>query len=66
MEAAWGICETIDAAAGKLILFPSWLRHFSGRQLEDFDRWTISFNAFPDGKSNIGPFDMPQLNVKVL
>ena len=66
MEAAWGICETIDAAPGKLILFPSWLRHFSGRQLEDFDRWTISFNAFPDGKCNLGPWDIPQLEVKVL
>ena len=62
----WGICETVSAEPGKLILFPSWLRHYSGRHLDNFDRWTISFNAFPDGKSNIGPFDMPQLNVKVL
>ena len=66
MEAEWGICETIDAEPGKLILFPSWLRHFSGRQMEDFDRWTISFNVFPDGKSNLGPWDIPQLDVKVL
>ena len=66
MEAEWGICETIDAEPGKLIIFPSWLRHFSGRQVDDFDRWTISFNAFPDGKSNLGPWDIPQLEVKVL
>ena len=66
MEAEWGICETIDAEPGKLILFPSWLRHFSGRQMEDFDRWTISFNVFPDGKSNLGPWDIPQLDDKVL
>ena len=66
MEAEWGICETIDAEPGKLIIFPSWLRHFSGRQIDDFDRWTISFNAFPDGKSNLGPWDIPQLEVKVL
>ena len=66
IEAEWGICETIDAEPGKLIIFPSWLRHFSGRQVDDFDRWTISFNAFPDGKSNLGPWDIPQLEVKVL
>ena len=66
MEAEWGICDTIDAEPGKLILFPSWLRHFSGRQTEDFDRWTISFNAFPDGKINVGPWAHPQLEVKVL
>ena len=66
MEAEWGICDTIDAEPGKLILFPSWLRHFSGRQTEDFDRWTISFNAFPEGKINVGPWDHPQLEVKVL
>ncbi len=62
----WGICETVSAEEGKLILFPSWLRHFSGRHLENFDRWTISFNAFPEGKCNTGPFEMPQLEVKVL
>ena len=66
MEAEWGICETVSAEPGKLLIFPSWLRHFSGRHLEDFDRWTISFNAFPEGKVNVGPWDSPQLEVKVL
>ena len=66
MEAEWGINEVIKAEPGKLILFPAWLRHFSGRQLENFDRWTMSFNAFPDGKTNIGPWNHPQLEVKVL
>jgi len=66
MEAEWGINETISAEPGKLIIFPSWLRHFSGRHFEDYDRWTISFNAFPDGKVNVGPWDSPQLEVKVL
>ena len=27
---------------------------------------TISFNAFPDGKIKVGPWDHPQLEVKVL
>lgn len=61
-----GINEKYDAQPGKLIIFPSWLKHFSGRQLEDFDRWTISFNAFPSGKINQGPHGMPQLNLNVL
>ncbi len=66
MECSWGINERVEAEAGKLILFPAWLKHYSGRQVEDYDRWTISFNAFPTGKTNVGPWDMPQLNVKLL
>jgi hypothetical protein len=66
MTSDWGINEKIDAEPGKLIIFPSWLKHYSGRQLDNFDRWTVSFNAFPIGKINMGPWDMPQLNVKVL
>ena len=65
MENDWGINEKVDAKAGKLILFPSWLRHYSGRQLDNYDRWTISFNAFPTGKTNVGPWGMPQLNAKL-
>ena len=65
MEAELGINEKIDAEPGKLILFPAWLRHFSGRQMEDFDRWTISFNAFPTGRINTGPWEMPQLEVSI-
>jgi hypothetical protein len=65
MENDWGINEKIDAEAGKLILFPSWLRHYSGRQMDNYDRWTISFNAFPTGKTNVGPWGMPQLNAKL-
>ena len=38
---------------------PSWLMHQSDRHLEDYDRWTISFNALPTGKVNIGPWDEP-------
>ena len=65
MESDWGINEKVDAEAGKLILFPSWLKHYSGRQLDNYDRWTISFNAFPTGKTNVGPWGMPQLNAKL-
>ena len=66
MTSDWGINEKIDAEPGKLILFPSWLKHYSGRQLDNFDRWTISFNVFPMGKINVGPWEMPQLNIEVL
>ena len=66
MEAEWGINETIEAEPNKLIIFPAWLRHFSGSHFADYDRWSMSFNAFPTGKINIGPWDYPQLEVKVL
>ena len=63
MESEWGINEKVDAEPGKLILFPAWLKHYSGRQVENYDRWTISFNAFPTGKVNVGPWDIPQLDI---
>ena len=44
------INETIKAGFNKLIIFPAWLRHFSGRHFADYDRWSMSFNAFPDRK----------------
>lgn len=66
VNCGWGINEKIEATPGKLILFPSWLKHYSGRQMEKYDRWTVSFNAFPVGKVNVGPWDMPQLNIKLL
>lgn len=66
MDKPEGINERVDAEPGKLILFPSWLKHYSGRQLENFDRWTISFNAFPVGRINVGPWDCPQLNIRLL
>ena len=61
-----GINEMYQSNPGKLIIFPSWLHHFSGRQLQDFDRWTISFNALPTGKVNTGPYGLPQVNLKLL
>ena len=66
MQAEYGINAAIKAEPGKLILFPAWLKHYSMRQLDQFDRWTISFNAFPTGKVNVGPWDAAQLHVKLL
>ena len=66
MQAKYGINAAIKAEPGKLILFPAWLKHYSMRQLDQFDRWTISFNVFPTGKVNVGPWDAPQLHVKLL
>ena len=66
MEREWGgAAEKVDAEENKLILFPSWLKHYSGRQLDNYDRWTISFNVFPEGKINMGPWDLPQLKVSI-
>lgn len=44
--------ELINAEAGKLILFPSWVPHSTAAHREDFDRWTVAFNTFPSGKIN--------------
>jgi len=63
MLASEGINAKIDADPGKLIIFPSWLKHYSGRQMFDYDRWTVSFNAMPTGKINVGPWDCPQLTL---
>ena len=63
MQAEAGINEKVDAEPGKLIIFPSWLKHYSGRQMLDYDRWTVSFNAMPTGKVNNGPWDYPQLTL---
>ena len=65
MEAEAGINERIDAQEGKLILFPSWLKHYSARNMSEKDRYTISFNVFPCGKVNMGPWDLPQVNISI-
>lgn len=44
--------EAVEAEAGKLVLFPSWMFHSTIPHSEDFDRWTISFNTMPSGKIN--------------
>ena len=35
--------------AGGMIVFPSWLVHFSQPNYSDVDRYTIAFNTFPSG-----------------
>ena len=42
----------IDAEAGKLVIFPSWMYHRSLPHLGDNDRYIISFNSLPVGKIN--------------
>lgn len=64
MKSELGINQKIDATPGQLIIFPSWLKHFSGRQMDHFERWSMSFNAMPAGCVNIGPWGTPQLNVE--
>jgi len=65
MISDWGINEKVEAEEGKLVIFPSWLKHYSGRQLDDYDRWSMSFNVFPTGATNVGPWDCAQLNVSL-
>lgn len=44
--------EFIDPLPGKLVLFPSWLYHWTKPHVDNFDRWNISFNVLPTGKIN--------------
>jgi uncharacterized protein (TIGR02466 family) len=39
---------------GNLVLFPSWLPHYTDAQPFEGWRWTISFNAIPVGATNKG------------
>jgi uncharacterized protein (TIGR02466 family) len=39
---------------GTLVLFPSWLPHYTDAQPFEGWRWTISFNAIPVGATNKG------------
>jgi uncharacterized protein (TIGR02466 family) len=42
----------IDPAPGKLVIFPSWLYHWTKPHVDNFDRWNIAFNVLPTGKIN--------------
>jgi len=44
--------QTVNAEAGKLVIFPSWLFHFSAPHNGDKDRYIISFNTMPAGDVN--------------
>jgi len=44
--------EYIAPMPGKLLLFPSWLYHWTKPHIDDFERWNISFNVLPTGKIN--------------
>jgi len=47
---------------GSLVLFPSWLPHYTDAQPFDGWRWTISFNAIPVGTTNKG--SLTEMNLK--
>lgn len=42
------------ATAGQLILFPSWLSHYTKSQSFEGNRYTLSFNVMPVGLTNPG------------
>ncbi len=44
----WGMIPE----AGKLLLFPSWLKHGTLNHVQEFARWSISFNCIPIGPCN--------------
>ena len=60
-----GPFEHFKAKRGKLLVFPGWLRHWSEPHASDFDRYTMSFNALPNGHVNGGPQGVPMANITV-
>ncbi len=55
----------VEAKAGKLCIFPSWLYHGSQPQYDSNDRFILSFNSLPAGKINfnIGTDSKAEINV---
>tara|TARA_B100001093_G_scaffold305510_1_gene291610 strand:- start:5812 stop:6498 length:687 start_codon:yes stop_codon:yes gene_type:complete len=51
---------------GTLIVWPSWLLHFTTPHLGDFPRIGLSFNAMPTGAINQGPFGQNMVNLQLL
>ena len=51
---------------GTLVVWPSWLLHFTVPHIQDFVRAGISFNAMPTGAINQGPFGQNMVNLKLL
>jgi uncharacterized protein (TIGR02466 family) len=45
---------TCPSSDGSLVIFPSWLPHYTEAQPFDGWRYTISFNAIPIGATNLG------------
>ena len=42
----------VEPKKGLLLMFPSWLYHWTKPHVDNFDRWNISFNVLPTGKIN--------------
>lgn len=61
-----GPYEKFKAEPGKLLIFPGWLRHYSEPQAAEDDRFTMSFNALPNGAVNAGPQGVPMARINVL
>lgn len=58
--------QPITAEPGKLILFPSWLFHFSAPHVGNNDRYIISFNTMPSGDINYNIASDSVASIKIL
>jgi len=55
--------QEIAPEPGSLILFPSWLPHYSKPHTGKQHRYTISFNALPVGSINSGMYGFPMAHI---
>ena len=57
--------QYIHPIPGGLYIFPSYMIHSSDPNVTTKDRFTISFNTFPQGDINAGGWDRSMVNIKV-
>jgi uncharacterized protein (TIGR02466 family) len=50
---------------GKLIIFPSWVYHYSLPHVENFDRVIVSFNSLPAGEINFNLANDSKVHIEI-
>lgn len=59
-------CSAPEWRPGTLVVWPSWLIHFSTPHVGDKFRANIAWNALPTGPINFGPFGQNMTNIKLV
>jgi len=57
--------QYITPIAGGLFIFPSYMIHYSDPNYSNHNRFTISFNTFPQGNVNMGGWEQSMVNIRV-
>ena len=57
--------QYVHPKPGGLFIFPSYMIHSSEPNLMTENRFTISFNTFPNGSVNLGGWDRPMIDIHI-